>query len=89
MSVAIGVSSGNRFIDLEDSPEEAAVLQMRAELMSRSGNFIATKKLTQASATKILAVDQSGISDPMRGKGRDSASKCWSFLPREPVCRSV
>jgi predicted XRE-type DNA-binding protein len=61
-------SSGNVFIDLGYSPEEAAILQMRADLMSKLRKFIEAKKLTQASAAKILCVSQSRISDLIRGK---------------------
>jgi len=61
-------SSGNVFIDLGYSPEEAAVLQMRADLMDKLRKFIETKKLTQANAAKILFISQSGVSDLIRGK---------------------
>lgn len=68
MSDAIIQSSGNVFIDLGYSPDEAAILQMRADLMGKLRKFIETKKLTQASAAKILCVSQSRISDLIRGK---------------------
>ena len=65
---AIIKSSGNVFIDLGYSSEEAAVLQMRADLMDNLRKFIRSKKLTQADAAKILCVSQSRISDLVRGK---------------------
>ncbi|MBN2438553.1 MAG: XRE family transcriptional regulator [Deltaproteobacteria bacterium] len=68
MRDAIINSSGNVFIDLGYSPEEAAILQMRADLMSNLRKLIETKRLTQANAAKILGVSQSRISDLMRGK---------------------
>jgi len=68
MSNAIVKSSGNVFIDLGYSPEEAAILQMRADLMDNLRTFIKTKKLTQANAAKILCISQSRVSDLMRGK---------------------
>jgi predicted XRE-type DNA-binding protein len=68
MSDAIIKSSGNVFIDLGDSPEEAAILQMRADLMDKLRKFIETKKLTQANAAKILCISQSRVSDLIRGK---------------------
>ena len=68
MSNAIIKSSGNVFIDLGYSPDEAAVLQMRADLMDKLRKFIETKKLTQANAAQILCVSQSRISDLIRGK---------------------
>jgi len=68
MSDAIIKSSGNVFIDLGYSPEEAAVLQMRADLMNKLRKFIETKKITQASAANILCISQSRVSDLIRGK---------------------
>ena len=68
MRDAIIKSSGNVFIDLGYSPEEAAILQMRADLMDKLRKFIETKKLTQASAAKILCISQSRVSDLIRGK---------------------
>ena len=68
MSDAIFESSGNVFIDLGYSPDEAAILQMRADLMSKLRKFIEMKKITQADAAKILCVSQSRISDLIRGK---------------------
>jgi predicted XRE-type DNA-binding protein len=61
-------SSGNIFIDLGYSPEEAAILQMRADLMADLRKFIKTKKLTQAKAAELLGVSQSRVSDLIRGK---------------------
>ena len=61
-------SSGNVFIDLGFSPDEAAVLQMRADLMAGLRKFIQAKKLTQAKAAEMLGVSQSRVSDLIRGK---------------------
>jgi len=61
-------SSGNVFIDLGFSPDEAAVLQMRADLMADLRKVIKARKLTQAKAAKILKVSQSRVSDLMTGK---------------------
>ena len=68
MSEAIVNSSGNVFIDLGYSPDEAAILQMRADLMGDLRKFIKVKKLTQAKAAEILGVSQSRVSDLTRGK---------------------
>jgi predicted XRE-type DNA-binding protein len=56
------------FIDLGYSPDEAAILQMRADLMADLRKFIKAKKLTQAKAAEILSVSQSRVSDLTRGK---------------------
>ena len=65
---AITKSSGNVFIDLGYSPDEAAILEMRADLMADLRKFIKAKRLTQARAAKILGVSQSRISGLIRGK---------------------
>lgn len=68
MNKTVTQSSGNVFIDLGYSPEEAAILQMRAGLMDKLRKFIEIRKLTQAEAAKMLCVSQSRISDLIRGK---------------------
>ena len=68
MKELIVKSSGNIFIDLGYSPEEAAILQMRADLMAKLRKFIEAKKITQADAAKILCISQSRISDLVTGK---------------------
>ena len=61
-------SSGSVFADLGFPPDEAAILQMRADLMADLRKFIKAKKLTQAKAATIFGVTQSRVSDLMRGK---------------------
>ena len=68
MNEEIFNSSGNVFLDLGFSPDEAAVLQMRADLMAGLRKFIEAKRLTQAKAAEILGVSQSRVSDLVRGK---------------------
>jgi len=68
MSEPVVNSSGNVFVDLGYSPDEAAILQMRADLMADLRKFIKAKKLTQAKAARILGVSQSRVSDLTRGK---------------------
>lgn len=68
MSEKIINSSGNVFADLGFPPEEAAVLQMRADLMAKLRKFIAAKRLTQAKAARLLGISQSRVSDLVRGK---------------------
>jgi len=68
MSEAVVNSSGNVFIDLGYPPDEAAILQMRADLMADLRKWIKAKKLTQAKSAEILGVSQSRISDLIRGK---------------------
>jgi predicted XRE-type DNA-binding protein len=61
-------SSGNVFVDLGYSQEEAAILQMRGDLMAKLRKFIINKRLTQAKAAEIFGVTQSRVSDLIRGK---------------------
>ena len=68
MSEGIVNSSGNVFIDLGYPPDEAAILQMRADLMADLRKFIKAKRLTQAKAAEIFGVSQSRVSDLIRGK---------------------
>jgi predicted XRE-type DNA-binding protein len=68
MSESVTHSSGNVFIDLGYPPDEAAILQMRADLMADLRKFIKTKNLTQARSAEILGVSQSRVSDLIRGK---------------------
>jgi predicted XRE-type DNA-binding protein len=58
----------NVFSDLGFSPEHAANLRIRAELMSRLTGILASRKLGQADAAELLGVTQPRISDLMRGK---------------------
>ncbi len=68
MSETIVESSGNIFVDLGYSADEAAILQMRADLMAGLRKYIKTKKLTQTRAAELLGVSQSRVSDLKRGK---------------------
>jgi len=68
MTETILDSSGNVFADIGYPPDEAAILQMRADLMADLRKFIRAKRLTQAKAAEILGVSQSRVSDLVRGK---------------------
>ena len=60
--------TGNVFLDLGFEPAEAAVLQMRANLMSDLRSYIEKEGLSQADAAKRLGIAQSRVSDLVRGK---------------------
>ncbi|MCI0445979.1 XRE family transcriptional regulator [bacterium] len=68
MKKKVTESSGNVFSDLGYSPEEAAILQMRADLMAKLRKFIKSKRLKQAKAAEVFGVTQSRVSDLIRGK---------------------
>ena len=61
-------ASDNIFLDLGFEPAEAAVLQMRANLMNDLRLYIESERLTQAEAAKRLGIAQSRVSDLVRGK---------------------
>ena len=60
--------SGNVFADLGFAPEEAALLQMRAYLMTERRQMIEASEWTQVVAARELGVSQSRESDLVRGK---------------------
>lgn len=61
-------SSGNVFLDLGFSKEEAENLRIRSRLMISIDQHIEREKLTQAKAAKLFGVTQPRISDLKRGK---------------------
>ena len=61
-------SKGSVFLDLGFEPAEAAVLQMRANLMADLRLYIEKNRLTQAEAARRLGIAQSRVSDLVRGK---------------------
>ena len=68
MKEKITQSSGNVFDDLGFDAAEAAILQMRASLMSDLRAYIEKNNLTQIAAAKRLGISQSRVSDLVRGK---------------------
>ena len=68
MKKDIKKSSGNVFVDLGFDPAEAAVLQLRAELMGDLRGYIEKNRLTQLEAAGRLGIAQSRVSDLVRGK---------------------
>jgi predicted XRE-type DNA-binding protein len=61
-------SSGNVFIDLGFDQAEAQLLTLRADLMAQLARQLKARKLTQVSASELLGVSQSRVSDLVRGK---------------------
>lgn len=68
MSMKIRRSSGNVFRDLGFSPEEAANLRLRSELMIQIRLLIKARGLTQAAAATLFGVTQPRVSNLVRGK---------------------
>jgi predicted XRE-type DNA-binding protein len=61
-------SSGSVCTDLGYEPGEAAILQMRANLMNDRRERISASGMTQTEAAQRLGVGQSRVSDLMRSK---------------------
>jgi predicted XRE-type DNA-binding protein len=53
---------------VEDTPEEAENMKLRASLMSALKAHLEHTPITQAQAAKLFGVTQSRVSDLMRGK---------------------
>ena len=68
MSEMMIKSSGNVFSDLGFEAGEAAILQMRAKLMSDLRIGIEASGMTQMETAQKLGIAQSRVSDLMRGK---------------------
>lgn len=67
-SIEVTASSGNVFTDLGFSPEDAAIYNLRAILMSQIRQIISARGWTQADAGVVLGISQSRVSDLVRGK---------------------
>lgn len=68
MSATITESSGNVFVDLGFDPAEAAILEMRAKLMSDLREYIQSSGMTQTQAARRLKIDRTRMTDLMSGK---------------------
>lgn len=53
---------------LEDTPEEAASMRLRAQLMIEVQRFVAGAGLSQTAAARRLGLTQPRLSDLMRGR---------------------
>ncbi len=61
-------SSGNVFLDLGFSEEEAAHLELRSSLMFTIRKLMQDRNLTQIKAAQLFGVTQPRISDLVRGR---------------------
>lgn len=60
--------SGNIFLDLGFSKDEAENLKLRAELMMKIENFYRLSGMTQAGAARQLGLTQPRLNDLLKGK---------------------
>ncbi len=61
-------SSGNVFEDLGFDAPESENLKLRAQLMRELDTLIHDRRLTQSAAAELLGIQQSRVSDLVRGK---------------------
>ena len=61
-------SRGNVFEDLGFDASESENLKLRAQLMRELDTLIHDKRLTQSDAAELLGIQQSRVSDLVRGK---------------------
>ena len=61
-------SCGNVFLDLGLPPDEAAILQIRADLMAELRKFIKCKRLNPTEAARLLTISKPRLSDLLYGK---------------------
>lgn len=67
-AVRVTPSTGNVFRDLGFAKEESEHLLVRADLLIQVQKIIASRRLTQAEAAKVLQVTQPRVSDLLRGR---------------------
>jgi predicted XRE-type DNA-binding protein len=77
--IKVQASSGNVFADLGlENPDE---LLLKAELVRKISNIIATQQITQAEAAELLGIDQAKVSALMTGKLSEfSTVRLFRFL---------
>jgi len=68
MRIKVTPSTGNVFRDLGFRREEAEHLLIRADLMIEVQKLIASRRLKQRAAAKVLGVSQPRVSDLLRGR---------------------
>jgi predicted XRE-type DNA-binding protein len=68
MKVKITPSTGNVFRDVGFARDEAEHLLVRADLMIQIQKLIASRRLKQKAAAKLLRVTQPRVSDLLRGR---------------------
>lgn len=68
MKLKITPSTGNVFRDLGFRREESEHLLVRADLMIQVQKLIASRRIKQRAAAKLLGVTQPRVSDLLRGR---------------------
>jgi len=87
MSATITESSGNVFADLGFEPAEAAILEMRARLMSDLREYIKASRMTPAQAAKKLKIGRTRLSGLMRGSCEEFSLEMLITLAARIGCK--
>jgi len=83
-------STGNVFEDLGFDASESENLKLRAQLMRELEALIHDKRLTQSEAAELLGIQQSRVSDLVRGKiGRFSIDMLVKLLAKAGRCVEI
>ena len=88
--VKVTKSSGNVFADLGFDALEAENLKLRAQLMRELEALIHNERLTQNDAAELLGIQQSRVSDLVRGKiDRFSIDTLVNLLAKTGRCVEI
>ena len=87
MNTNITESSGNVFADLGFDPAEAAILQLRAKLMSDLREHIQSSGMTHAEAAEKLKIARSRMAELMRGKWENFSLEMLITLAARAGCK--
>jgi len=68
MKLKVTRSSSNAFLDLGFPSDQAEHLLVRSDLMIKVQKLVASRRLKQAEAAKILRVTEPRVSDLLRGR---------------------
>jgi len=89
MSATITESSGNVFADLGFDPAEAAILEMRAKLISDLREHLRSTGMTQTAAARRLKIDRSRVADLMRGEWEEFSLEMLITLAARAGCKVI
>jgi predicted XRE-type DNA-binding protein len=87
MRESIMESSGNVFSDLGFDPTEAAVLNLRAQLLNDLRLYIKSRGMSQAQAAKKLGISRARVGELMRGEWKKFSLETLITLASRAGCK--
>ncbi len=87
MTATFTESSGNVFADLGFEPAEAAILKMRATLMSDLREYIQSSGMTPTQAAKKLKIGRTRLSDLTHGRWEEFSLEMLITLAARIGCK--